>query len=111
MQAERTLKNKGTDSVRYYISSRKLEASEVLKATRMHWSVENHLHWILDVAFKEDKLQARAGFAAENLSVIRQWILNILKQNKSRQLSMANKRKLCCLKEDYMFESMQLFNK
>ena len=81
------------------------------KATRMHWSVENHLHWILDVAFKEDQLQARAGFAGENLAVIRQWILNMLKQNKSRSLSMANKRRLCCLNEDYLFESMALFNK
>ncbi|SQH77280.1 conserved protein of unknown function [Shewanella benthica] len=111
VQAERTLKNKTSDYVRYYISSRELKASAALKATRMHWSVENHLHWILDVAFKEDQLQARAGFAGENLAVIRQWILNMLKQNKSRSLSMANKRRLCCLNEDYLFESMALFNK
>jgi predicted transposase YbfD/YdcC len=110
VQAERTIKNKTSDYVRYYISSRKLEASAALKATRMHWSVENHLHWILDVAFKEDQLQARAGFAGENLAVIRQWILNMLKQNKSRSLSMANKRRLCCLNDDYLFESMGLFN-
>jgi hypothetical protein len=63
------------------------------------------------LAFKEDQLQARAGFAGENLAVIRQWILNVLKQNKTRSLSMANKRRLCCLNEDYLFESMGLFNK
>lgn len=111
MQAERTLKNKTSDYVRYYISSRELVAAAALKATRMHWSVDIHLYWILDVAFKEDQLQARAGFAGGNLAVIRQWILNMLKQNKSRSLSMANKRRLCCLNEDYLFESMALFNK
>ncbi len=111
VQAKRTLKNKTSDYVRYYISSRVLEAAAALKATRMHWSVENHLHWTLDIAFKEDQLQARSGFAGENLAVIRQWILNMLKQNKSRSLSMTNKRRLCCLNDDYLFESMGLFNK
>lgn len=109
VQAERTLNNKTSDYVRYFISSRELDAVAALKATRMHWSVENHLHWTLDIAFKEDQLQARAGFAGENLAVIRQWILNMLKQNKSRSLSMANKRKLCCLNEEYLFESMGMF--
>ncbi|MBQ1784954.1 MAG: ISAs1 family transposase, partial [Gammaproteobacteria bacterium] len=71
---------------------------------------ENQLHWALDIAFNEDSLGARVGHAAENLAVLRQWILNILKQNTSRKLSMANKRKLCCLNEDYLFECMGMFN-
>jgi predicted transposase YbfD/YdcC len=109
VQSERAEKGKGYDFVRYYISSRELDAESALKATRAHWSVENLLHWTLDIAFGEDQLQARAGFAGENLAVIRQWILNILKQNKSRNLSMANKRKLCCLNGEYLFESLGLF--
>jgi predicted transposase YbfD/YdcC len=40
--------------VRYFISSKKLNAEEVLQATRQHWHVENRLHWVLDVAFSED---------------------------------------------------------
>ncbi|WP_372030686.1 ISAs1 family transposase [Shewanella sp. 10N.286.45.A1] len=80
VQAERTLKNETNDYVRYYISSRELGAAAALKVTRMHWSVENHLHGTLDVAFKEDQPQARSGFVGENLAVIRQWILNMLKQ-------------------------------
>jgi len=63
---------------------------------------------VLDVVFKGDHLQARAGFAGEKLAVIRQWILNMLKQKKSRSQSMADKCRLCCLKEDYLFESMGL---
>lgn len=109
VQAERIENGKGYDFVRFYISSRELDAHSALKATRSHWSVENLLHWTLDIAFGEDQLQARAGFAGENLAVIRQWILNILKQNKSRSLSMANKRKLCCLNDEYLFESLGLF--
>lgn len=109
VQAERIENGKGYDFVRFYISSRALDATSALKATRAHWSVENLLHWTLDIAFGEDQLQARAGFAGENLAVIRQWILNMLKQNKSRNLSMANKRRLCCLNEQYLFECMGLF--
>ncbi len=71
--------------------------------------LENHLHWLLDVAFREDKLQARMGFAGENLAVLRKWILNMLKQNESRNLSMENKRRLFCLNDDYLFESLGLF--
>jgi len=111
VQAERAENGKSYDFVRFYISSRSLDAESALKATRAHWSVENLLHWTLDIAFNEDQLQARAGFAGENLAVIRQWILNMLKQNKSRSLSMANKRRLCCLNDEYLFESMGLFKR
>ncbi|OXS13542.1 ISAs1 family transposase [Zobellella denitrificans] len=109
VQAERVNKGKGHDFVRFYISSRTLDANLALKATRLHWSVENLLHWTLDIAFDEDRLQARVGHAGENLAVIRQWILNMLKRNTSRTLSMENKRKLCCLNDDYLLESMGLF--
>ena len=109
VQAKRTEGDKSYDFVRFYMSSREMEATTALKTTRAHWSVENHLHWTLDIAFSEDQSRARNGFAGENLAVVRQWILNMLKQNKSRSLSMANKRKLCCLNDDYLFECMGLF--
>ncbi|WP_051477491.1 ISAs1 family transposase [Photorhabdus khanii] len=109
VQSERTEKGRGHDFVRFYISSQPMNAEKALQATRSHWSVENHLHGSLDVAFREDKLQARMGFAGENLAVLRKWILNMLKQNKSRNLSMENKRRLCCLNDDYLFESLSLF--
>lgn len=109
VQAERIEHGKRYDFVRFYMSSRLLDASSALKASRSHWSVENLLHWTLDIAFDEDRQQARTGYAGENLAVIRQWILNMLKQNTSRSLSMANKRKLCCLNDDYLFESMGVF--
>ena len=51
----------------------------MLQAARKHWLVENQLHWVLDVAFDEDRCRAREGFAAENLAVARQVTLNLLK--------------------------------
>lgn len=110
VQAERSDGKQGHDFVRFFLTSRAMDAATALAATRNHWAVENQLHWTLDIAFNEDNLGARVGHAAENLAVLRQWILNILKQNTSRKLSMANKRKLCCLNEDYLFECMGLFN-
>ena len=109
VQSDRLVNGKGHDSVRFYISSRELDAETALKATRGHWAEESLLHWTLDIAFNEDQLKARAGNAGQNLAVIRQWILNMLKRNTSRQLSMANKRKLCCLNDDYLFTSMSMF--
>ena len=70
VQAERIENGKGYDFVRFYISSRALDATSALKAAKekAHWSVENLLHWTLDIAFGRDQLQARAGFAGEKLS-------------------------------------------
>ena len=49
-----------------------MTADEVLKATRLHWQVENSLHWVLDVAFSEDQSRVRQGNAADNLAIARQ---------------------------------------
>ena len=68
VQAERIENGKGYDFVRFYISSRALDATSALKATRAHWSVENLLHWTLDIAFGEDQLQARGGLRWGKLS-------------------------------------------
>ena len=80
VQAERIENGKGYDFVRFYISSRALDATLSAEGNPSALVGENLLHWTLDIAFGEDQLQARAGFAGENLAVIRQWILNMLKQ-------------------------------
>ncbi|TDW60259.1 hypothetical protein LY04_01255 [Oceanimonas baumannii] len=101
VQAERVNNGKNHDFVRFYISCRALDASLELKVTCSHWSVENLLYWMLGIVFDEDRQKNRVGYAGENLGVIRLWILNILKRNTVRSLSMARKRKLCCLNDDY----------
>ena len=111
VQSDRTEKEKSHSSVKSYICSRELTAKEALSASREHWSVENLLHWSLDVSFGEDGCRAREGYSGENLAVIRQLVLNILKQNTSRKLSMKNKRNLCVLSTDYLLECLAMVNK
>jgi predicted transposase YbfD/YdcC len=70
---------------RYYLSSLPLDVQTFARAVRGHWGVENKLHWVLDVCFREDQSRARAGFAAENLATLRRLALNLLKQEKTKK--------------------------
>ncbi len=63
--------------VRYYLSSTVMSASRLLKTVRAHWMVENRVHWMLDVDFREDADRTRKGNAPENLAVLRRLALNI----------------------------------
>lgn len=54
------------------------------KASRQHWGVENNVHWLLDVVFKEDQSRSREGFAAQNLAALRRLALNVLKHDRSK---------------------------
>ena len=56
---------------RYYICSYQAMAESLLQATRDHWGIENSLHWVLDVAFDEDRCRVRTGHAGQNLAVAR----------------------------------------
>lgn len=69
---------------RYYISSLPSSAARILMAVRAHWGIENSLHWVLDVAFNEDQCRARVGNAAQNMAVLRQLTLNLIKQNPAK---------------------------
>jgi predicted transposase YbfD/YdcC len=67
-----------THTVRYFLASRLLPAGKLLEVARAHWSIENNLHWILDVLFDEDACRSRKDHAAENLALIRKLALNTL---------------------------------
>lgn len=67
-----------TRKVRYFLLSRKLSAAQLLKTVRSHWSIENNLHWILDVVFAEDRNRSRLDHAPENLAVLRKLAINML---------------------------------
>ena len=84
--------NSPTDT-RYYICSYPADAARLLAATRSHWSIENSLHWVLDVAFDEDHSRVRTGHADQNLAVIRHLALNLLKQERSAKIGIKAKRK------------------
>jgi predicted transposase YbfD/YdcC len=84
VQRERRLPGKTEIDTAYYISSLPAEADQLLMATRFHWAVENSLHWVLDVIFREDDARVRVGHAAHNMAILRQLALNIIKKDTSR---------------------------
>jgi predicted transposase YbfD/YdcC len=86
---------------RYYILSRQLSAKEFADAVRGHWSIENELHWQLDVSFREDACRVRTGHAAANMSVIRRFVLGSLKRETECRRGIDTKRLKCALSEEY----------
>lgn len=86
---------------RYYILSRQLSAEEFADAVRSHWSIENQLHWQLDVSFREDESRVRTGHAAANLSVIRRFALGLLRRETECRRGIETKRLKCALSEEY----------
>ena len=79
VRSQREIKGKTSKEVRYYGSSRKGTAKEFARWIRDHWLVENGLHYVLDVVFREDDARANTGYAAENLSLFRRMAMNVIK--------------------------------
>jgi predicted transposase YbfD/YdcC len=77
--SERTIKGKTTVEHRFYISSLPPDAARINRAVRLHWRVENSLHWCMDVAFGDDQMRARTGNAAHNFAVVRHFALNLIR--------------------------------
>lgn len=107
VETERTLNGKTSTERRHYITSRpKLSATAALAASRSHWGIENQLHWVLDVAFREDDCRVRAGHAAENFAVLRHVALNLLKAVPGgldgKKLGVKNKRLLAGWHDGYL---------
>ena len=93
VERKRTVNGHTTAERHYYIcSGEKTTAQQAAKAVREHWSVENELHWTLDVAFHEDLSRARINNAAENLARLRRLALSILKQDKTTKVGIHGKR-------------------
>ena len=79
-----------------------LNAKQIMKYKRNHWTVENNLHWILDMVFREDESRARADNSAENFNVIRQIAFNILKSEKTFKGGITDKQFKCLLDTSYL---------
>jgi predicted transposase YbfD/YdcC len=81
-----------TREVRYYILSRKLSVQRFAEAIRGHWGIENSLHWVLDVTFREDECRIRKDHGPENFATIRRAAVALIKQDTSKG-SIKQKRK------------------
>lgn len=86
---------------RYYILSRLITAPEFAGAVRSHWGIENHLHWQLDVSFREDECRVCRDHAPANLSVIRRFALGLLKRETSCKKGIEIKRMKCAGNDEY----------
>jgi predicted transposase YbfD/YdcC len=108
VQTQRTLLQTGETQTeqRFYISSLSGTPQHFNHIIRQHWSIENKLHWSLDVTFKEDLSTKQAGNAAENFSIITKIAINLLKNNTSRKISIKKKRLLCALDTEYLINTV-----
>jgi predicted transposase YbfD/YdcC len=92
VEAIREIGGQRTVERRYYLTSLPLGTETFARAVRGHWGVENKLHWVLDVCFREDQSRARAGYAAENLATLRRLALNLLKREKTKRRGIKGKQ-------------------
>lgn len=92
VQSERYLEGRQSLETRYYISSLKTTAADLLDMIRTHWAIENSLHWILDIAFREDESRLRKDNGAQNFAVLRHIALSLLKQDTTLKVGIKNKR-------------------
>ena len=89
---------------RYYISSLAGDARQLNRVIRAHWSIENSLHWVLDIAFGEDDSRIRKDHGPENMATLRHIALNLLKQDKSIKVGIKSKRKNAGWNERYLLK-------
>ncbi|MBN9354822.1 MAG: ISAs1 family transposase [Herbaspirillum huttiense] len=92
---------KACDDVRYYITSRKLNARSFGAAVRGHWGIES-MHWQLDMTFGEDQSRTRKGHADANFSILRRTALSLLKNETTEKVGMKNKRLIAAWNDSYL---------
>jgi predicted transposase YbfD/YdcC len=97
-------KNEG--AARYYITSLRVGASVLAGYIRGHWGIENGLHWVLDVAFREDDSRTRSGHAAANLGLLRRVAVSLLKRTKTKG-SIKMRRMKAGWDDDYLLQVVQ----
>lgn len=94
VRSTRREKRKTTIEKRYYISSLVAQAEQMGQIIRSHWAIEVKLHWHLDVSFNEDKSKIRAGNGAENFSLLKRCVLNLIKTDTTEKASVSLKRRM-----------------
>ena len=84
-------KKRAYTEISYYISSLAISATKFNKGIRAHCGIENKLHWVKDVTFKEDSSKIKTGYAPENMSIIRNIVINVLRKNGYKNLAQATR--------------------
>jgi predicted transposase YbfD/YdcC len=100
IESERSLQGKTTRERRFYISSLPADAQRIGQAVRSHWSIENRLHWCMDVIFQDDQMRARTGHAAHNLAVLKHITLNLIRLDPVKRKGGIKARRLIAATSD-----------
>ena len=102
IESERHIGDKASRESRYFISSLANDAAHLLQVKRSHWAIENELHWVLDIAFREDDSRVRMGHGPQNLATLRHMAVNLLKQEKSAKGGIHAKRMQAAWDNEYL---------
>lgn len=106
--SERHIGDKITQETRYFISSLPNDAKRFAKAVRDHWTIENQLHWVLDIAFREDESRVRDRNAATNLAILRRFAVSLCKAETTSKVGIKVKRKRAGWNDDYLLTLLRL---
>ena len=101
IEAERTINGKTSCERRFYIGSIAPDAERLAKTVRAHWSIENRLHWCLDVALNDDQMRARIDNAGANLATLRRLVFNLFRLDSSRKGGIYTRRILASSSDAY----------
>lgn len=107
VEAERRVNGETTTERRYYILSLPNNAKTFGNAVRSHWEIENVVHWVLDIAFREDECRIRMGHGPENFAVLRHIALNLLRQETTFTGSIKSKRHRAGWNDSYLKKVLQ----
>lgn len=102
--SERRIGEESEVQTQYFITSLESNAEKILYVKRSHWGIENSLHWVLDIAFNEDRSRVRKDNAPQNFAVLRHMALNLLKQEHTVKVGIKAKRLKCGWDTDYLLK-------
>jgi len=102
VESERHINGKVQHDVRYYIRSRVTDTETFSRTVRRHWSIENNLHWVLDMTMDEDRSRIRKDHGAKNAAVLRRIALNLVKQDTTTKMSVRARRLYAAWNESYI---------
>jgi len=106
IESVRIVKEQTTIETRYYISSLQNNAQKLGESVRSHWGIENYLHWVLDVGFREDDCRIRKDNAPQNFATNRHISLNLLNPEKTSKTQVKNKRIRAGWDDEYLTKNL-----